>query len=182
MQPHPEGGYFVETDRDPFQVPNPFLTLSQRDNDDDTSNLTRAASTSIFYFLTPESPQGNFHRNSARTVHTLHRGRGRYVLIHADEVKAEEKARVETFIVGQDVERGERLQWIVEGGKYKGSFLLPDSEGEASSDGLLISETVVPGFDYRDHDFLKQAAFTRLVTKEQEKELSWLLSQTQIAA
>ena len=45
-------------------------------------------------------------------------------------------------------------QWIVEGGKFKASFLLPDTEGgNESAKGLLISETVVPGFDYRDHDF-----------------------------
>lgn len=29
------------------------------------------------------------------------------------------KARVETFIVGQDVLAGERLQWIVEGGEVQ---------------------------------------------------------------
>lgn len=45
---------------------------------------------------------------------------------------------VEAFVVGQDIEKGERLQWVVEGGKYKGTFLLPDDGG--GSDGLLISE------------------------------------------
>lgn len=50
------------------------------------------------------------------------------------------KARVETFVVGPGVEVGARVQWVVEGGKYKASFLLPDEpEGETSS-GLLISE------------------------------------------
>ena len=64
----------------------------------------------------------------------MHKGRGRYVIVHADEVEGvkggegeeiEEgkrwtgKARVETFVVGQRVEQGERLQWVVEGGKYK---------------------------------------------------------------
>lgn len=48
------------------------------------------------------------------------------------------KAGIETFVVGQDIEKGERLQWVVEGGKYKGTFLLPDDGG--SSNGLLISE------------------------------------------
>lgn len=36
---------------------------------------------------------------------------------------------VEAFVVGQDIEKGERLQWVVEGGKYKGTFLLPDDGG-----------------------------------------------------
>ncbi|KAA8569461.1 hypothetical protein EYC84_001092 [Monilinia fructicola] len=104
----------------------------------------RNTSTSIFYLLTPHGPQGGFHRNKGRTVHTLHRGRGRYVLIHANEEGTPK--RIETFIVGQNVAAGERLQWIVDGGKYKASYLLPDEDGGEDSQGLLISETVVPGF------------------------------------
>lgn len=76
-------------------------------------------------------------------MHIWQRGRGRYVIIHADEVDGSvenAKARVETFVVGPNVEAGERMQWVVEGGKYKAYFLLPDEpEGETSS-GLLISE------------------------------------------
>lgn len=68
------------------------------------------------------------------------------MLIHADEVLCGErtahnkKARIETFVVGHDIEKGERLQWIVEGGIFKASFLLPDIEGGDQSEGLLISE------------------------------------------
>ncbi|KAK3051810.1 hypothetical protein LTR09_007110 [Extremus antarcticus] len=178
LQPHPEGGYFVETDRDPLRVPNTFAP-----NPSSKSVETRSASTTIFYYLTPTSPLGHFHRNKARTVHTLHKGRGRYVLIHADEVKGgydewtnlAGKARVETFVVGQDVQAGERLQWVVEGGKYKASFLLPDEKDGESSDGLLISETVVPGFEFEDHDFLEQERFETLVTPEQAKEMEWMV-------
>ena len=57
-------------------------------------------------------------------------------------------------MVGKDVMEGEQLQWIVEGGKYKASFLLEDAAGGEGT-GCLISETVVPGFEYEDHDFLK---------------------------
>ena len=212
LQPHIEGGYFVETDRDATQVPNPFQSSSSHDgpqentspspsaetttfftdtgsvsadlsdkynpsdkeavshshhhdvqthntqdgsgNNDDNDSY-RNASTSIHYLLTPSTPLGSFHRNRGRTIHTLHRGRGRYVIIHADEVMPSyehdngeatgmgvrlgegtaggeghgagggEKARIETFVVGQNVERGERLQWIVPGGKYKVRFFFP---------------------------------------------------------
>lgn len=72
------------------------------------------------------------------------------MLLHADEVtkdgKVEKKARVESFVVGQNVAQGERLQWIVEGGKFKASFLLPDVEGEKGSGGLLISEVSIYAF------------------------------------
>lgn len=86
------------------------------------------------------------------------------------------KRRVEVFTVGHDVAAGEKLQWIVEGGKFKGTFLLPDREGGSESEGLLISETVVPGFEYCDHDFLSRQHLVDLLGEEGEKELGWLLS------
>jgi predicted cupin superfamily sugar epimerase len=55
-------------------------------------------------------------------------------LIHADEPGTTK--RIETFVVGHDVTKGEKSVWIVEGGKYKASFLLDGAEGER----LLISE------------------------------------------
>jgi hypothetical protein len=107
-------------------------------------------------------------------VHTLHKGRGRYVIIHADE-EGEEK-RIETFTVGHNVAKGERLQWIVEGGKFKASYLLPDQDGGDSSQGLLISETVVPWFEYCDHDFLSPRGLDELVGPAKAEGLKWLLS------
>ena len=142
---HTEGGYFAETDRDPLRVPNPFERPEvTKPLGDEHLNATRSASTTIFYLLTPSQPLGVFHRNKARTMHVLHKGRGRYVLIHPAENGG--KARIETFDVGHDVEKGERLQWMVEGGVWKSSFLLPDSDGEdgVSKDGLLISEVCSP--------------------------------------
>lgn len=115
-------------------------------------------------------------------MHTLHRGRGRYVVIHADEddnvsdpCPLSTGKRIETFVVGPRVDRGERLQWIVEGGKYKASFLLPDDEEGNTSEGLLISETVVPGFEYCDHDFLTPQGLADLVASENLPSLSWLV-------
>lgn len=114
LLPHPEGGYYAETDRSLQRVPNPF-----RESADD-KDTTRSASTVIYYLLTPVTPLGVFHRNRGRTVHTWHHGHGRYVIIHADEVEgsgaATAKARIETFEVGPDIARGQRMQWIVEGG------------------------------------------------------------------
>lgn len=232
LQQHIEGGYFVETDRDANRVPNAFLKpaeeaggneqttfytstgavsadlsnkLTDVDPDKEASpDKTRNASTSIHYLLTPESSLGAFHRNRGRTIHTLHRGRGRYVIIHADEVMPSydthsgirQKARVETFVVGHDLEKGEKLQWIVDGGKYKSSFLLPlEGQDPADNEGLLISEvsstgcianetqhstdtsiqTVVPGFEYSDHDFMRIERLEALVTKEQADEMRWML-------
>ncbi|KZF26177.1 DUF985 domain-containing protein [Xylona heveae TC161] len=181
LQQHIEGGYFLETDRDSFRIPNPFLNQPRAAGAVTAApageDSTRAASTTIFYYLTPRTSLGAFHRNRGRTIHTLHRGRGRYLLIHADEVAGQpgKKARVETFVVGHDVATGEKLQWIVEGGKFKASFLLPDHEGGSDSEGLLISETVIPGFEYSDHDFMVPEQLSELVTPEEAEQLSWLL-------
>ncbi len=53
---------------------------------------------------------------------------------------------------------------------------MPDKEGETESQGLLISETVIPGFEFCDHDFLSSTGLKELLGEEQAKELSWLLS------
>jgi hypothetical protein len=36
-------------------------------------------------------------------------------------------------------------------------------------------QTVIPGFEYSDHDFLTMEKFKDLVTEEQAKELEWLV-------
>ncbi|KAE8358029.1 RmlC-like cupin domain-containing protein [Aspergillus caelatus] len=182
LQPHPEGGYYSETDRHPLRIPNPYRDDTDNSKtvmEPDAEKATRSASTTIYYFITPRSPMGYFHRNRSRTVHTLHRGRGRYVIIHADQAKENGgKAPIESFVVGHRIEKGERLQWVVEGGKYKSSYLLPDSDGDLpddnKSEGLLISETVVPGFEFYDHDFLPAEKMEQLLTPEQVEELKWM--------
>jgi predicted cupin superfamily sugar epimerase len=147
MTKHPEGGYFKELDRDPRTVPNPFVShpyATTAEAPFSGDNSIRNASTSILYLLTPHSPQGHFHRNAGRTVHTLVQGRGRYVLVHDDEGEDGEKKRVESFVVGKDVEAGERVVWIVEGGKYKASFLEAEEGVDEWESRLLISEVSCP--------------------------------------
>lgn len=177
LQSHPEGGYFVETDRNPTVVSNPYLDDAPLNNPTSIDTTpTRNASTTIFYFLDPRSPTGHFHRNKSRTVHTLHRGRGRYVVLHANDRPDDGgPCRLESFAVGHDLSRGEKMQWIVEGGKFKASFLVPDPGKGESEAGLLISETVVPGFDYADHDFLTLERLREVVAEEQVGEMVWLL-------
>ncbi|KAI9810922.1 MAG: hypothetical protein M1827_005781 [Pycnora praestabilis] len=174
LQKHIEGGYFIETDKDLFRIANPFSSTSSNLSSGNQSE-TRAASTTIHYLLTPNTPLGAFHRNKGRTIHTLHSGRGIYVIIHADKVGEEGIAMVETFVVGHDLAKGEKLQWIVEGGKYKASYLLPDKQDGEDSEGLLISETVIPGFEYSDHNFMTSEQLVELVTPAQANTLAWLL-------
>ncbi|KAL3960759.1 hypothetical protein ACCO45_005876 [Purpureocillium lilacinum] len=178
--PHMEGGYFAVTDVSEMKMPSPYPAepLSQRTValagglPADYDPALRRLSTTIFYYLTPNRPTGSFHRNRSRIIHTWHRGRGCYVLIHPD-------GRVETFVVGPDVEKGERLQWIVEGGVWKASHLVDrDGQGrgqDSDGEGLLITETVVPGFEYADHEFLSQEKFEQILPEDRVKELGWLV-------
>ena len=66
------------------------------------------------YLLPPPSPIGSFHRHASLTVHCLHKGTGWYVLIHDD-------GKVETLPAGLDVDKGERVQWVVGGEIWKAS-------------------------------------------------------------
>lgn len=72
-------------------------------------------------------------------MHTLHKGRERYIITHSDEKQDGQKARVETFVVGQDIQRGERLQWPVD--LYKASVSCR-TRRECQSEGLLISAVI----------------------------------------
>ncbi|KAJ4133576.1 hypothetical protein NW768_005163 [Fusarium equiseti] len=182
LELHIEGGYFRQTDANPITIPSTYSSNALSDETVELSGGTREGynantrrlSTTIFYLLTPRQSKGNFHRNRSRVIHTLHRGRGRYVLIHPD-------GRIESFIVGNAVEKGERLQWIVEGDVWKASYLLPTEQnptyetGEQETDGLLISETVVPGFEYEDHEFLTRQGISDLLREDQVRELDWLV-------
>ncbi|VUC22666.1 unnamed protein product [Clonostachys rosea] len=175
LSPHIEGGYYKVTDISPTSIPSPYpLTPRSKEtlalagtSEAESDASVRLMSTTIFYYLTPNRPQGTFHANRSRIIHTLHHGRGRYVLIHPD-------GRLETFVVGSNIEGGERLSWVVEGGVWKASFLLPSEETD-SQEGLLISETVVPGFDYLDHEFLTPEAFNGLLPEDTAPKLEWLV-------
>ena len=53
--------------------------------------------------------------------------------------------------------------------------MLPDEKHGEGSDGLLISETVVPGFEFTDHDFMERERLQALVTSEQAREMEWMV-------
>ncbi|PHH87683.1 hypothetical protein CDD83_8540 [Cordyceps sp. RAO-2017] len=182
LAPNIEGGYFAVTDLSSVLIPSPYPPTALSEATLALAGETRPSldpafrrlSSSIFYYLTPRCPVGSFHRNRSRIVHSWHRGRGRYVLIHPG-------GRLESFIVGPDVLGGERLQWVVEGGVWKASHLLepspirPDDGGSAPGKELLITETVVPGFEYSDHEFLSREQFAKLLSEGSAQELQWLV-------
>jgi predicted cupin superfamily sugar epimerase len=40
---------------------------------------------------------------------------------------------------------------------------------------VCVGQTVVPGFEYSDHDFLTREKFEELLTEAEREELEWLV-------
>lgn len=137
---HPEGGYFIETNRQEHQVPSPFVDGAPRD-----------LATSIYYFLTHDRPKGYIHMNKSVTYHVLHHGRAEYTLIHPGS-----PAKVERVVMGADVSKGELRMLLVGTGVWKMSRLLDEDIKTKDPErvGCLITEVVVPGFAWEDHKYL----------------------------
>lgn len=169
--PHQEGGYFKETDRSPFHLQNPYNDeiansgnlISTTDSNIGDKELTRNYSTLIYYLIAHEIPLGRLHRNRSRIIHILQRGSGQYVLIYPN-------GEIKTFRVGFNFAKGEVAQWVVPGDVWKASFL------SDQDDHLLISEVVVPGFEFLDHKFMNnEKELAGLIGEEKARDLSWLL-------
>ncbi|BGP54980.1 hypothetical protein JCM8202v2_002568 [Rhodotorula sphaerocarpa] len=125
--------------------------------------------TMIYYLLTPDSPQGKMHMNKSITYHLLHQGRAKYTLIRPSPAGSSDTApEIKHVVMGHDSERGEVRQLVVEGGWWKASEIPEEDlqEGEAGDErdrtGCLISEVVVPGFDFEDHQFLTKRGLVEL--------------------
>ncbi|TFK32558.1 RmlC-like cupin domain-containing protein [Crucibulum laeve] len=148
LQKHPEGGYYVETDRQVAQVPSPFANQEKR-----------SLATSIYYLLTKDSPSGVIHLNKSVTYHVLHHGRAEYTLITPGSPPTVEKK-----VMGTNVTAGETRLLLVGTGIWKMSRLLPEdlADDKRDNEGCLITEVVVPGFHWEDHQFLTKAALEEL--------------------
>jgi len=149
LEPHPEGGYYALKNVNPLTIPNPFKDVAP--------NLpsTKPISSSIHYLLTPHSAKGHWHRNRSTIYHAQHCGSARYIVIHAAEWEPGKHARIESFVLGPNADKGEVLQLTVQGGTYKASYLIDAggdevvvNEKRIEGPGCLISEVVVPGFGF----------------------------------
>tara|TARA_E500000178_G_scaffold328110_1_gene357785 strand:+ start:5618 stop:6163 length:546 start_codon:yes stop_codon:yes gene_type:complete len=137
LEPHEEGGFFRRTYAATIAADSLDSTVAMEIG---SEGERRAAMSSIYYLLTATSPIGHFHQNRSDIVHYFHLGDPiRYVLIHPD-------GRLETAVIGSDLEAGQQLQLTVPGGVWKAS--------QISTEGYhgygLISEAVVPEFHYVD--------------------------------
>jgi len=134
LQSHPEGGYYSEIYRSEVMI------------DTDRVGQQRSAMTSIYYLLTDDSPIDYFHINKSDIMHYFHLGSPiTYFLIPPD-------GTLQKCKLGLDLAKGEVPQLLVPGGYWKAGVL---EEGEFG----LLGESVAPGFDFRDMEFVKSEDF-----------------------
>ncbi len=134
LEKHPEGGYFKRIHTSVHAI--------------ETANGERARVTSIHYLLTADEPLGRLHRNRSDILHYLQDG-GPVEYLLLDEASGE----LRRVTLGHEPDQ--QLFLFVPGDVWKASRLI----GDASH--ALVSEAVVPGFDFADHAFADAALLAR---------------------
>lgn len=135
LQPHPEGGYYVETFRPPGTITLP-------------DGRIRAPGTAIYFLLLP----GTFsalHRVAADEVWHHYGG------APLELVTITPGGTLERFVLGPDLRGGQRPQHVVASGVWQGAR--PIGNGHA-----LVGCTVSPGFDFADFEMPGRGALTEL--------------------
>jgi predicted cupin superfamily sugar epimerase len=140
LKPHPiEGGYFRETYRSSDRLSADALPPHY--------GAARAASTAIYYLLTPDTFSA-IHRLATDEVFHFYLGDPvEMLLLHPD-------GRGEIVTLGPDLGAGQRPQVVVPRGVWQGSSLAP---GGAFA---LLGCTVAPGFDYTDYETGRRDSLT----------------------
>ncbi len=131
MEKHPEGGYYKESFKSNGTLPQSALP-SQIKGD-------RLWSSAI-YFLLCNQEKSKLHKIAFDEVWHFYLGDPIVV------VEIEPDGNVKETILGPDFIAGQKLQHVVPGGRWFGSYL---PEG---SQFAFVGCTVAPGFDFRDFE------------------------------
>lgn len=152
MQPHPEGGFYVETFRD-FSIHLSKSLLPPQ------YKVERPVSTSI-YFLLPSGSISHLHRIPCAETWHFYMGEPLTVYELGDDGK------IKLTVLGTDLEAGQRPQYTVPPNVWFGSFPTKDIES-CSPDGSsivkapardsdthysLVGCTCAPAFQYQDFE------------------------------
>jgi len=131
LEPHPEGGYFKETYRSAEKMTT-------------RGGVSRPVSTGIL-FLLPEGQKSLLHRIKSDELWHFHLGGA----LRLTQISPEGK--VEQFIIGPDIAKGQVLQHAVPARHWFGAAPEPGSAF------CLVGCTVAPGFDFADFDLGSRA-------------------------
>ena len=126
LKPHPEGGHYRQTFRDPLTYPPPQAGEGKM-------GAARAASTAI-YFLLARGERSHWHRVDAVEIWHWHAGAPL-----ALEIAAAPGQR-ERIMLGNDLAAGERPQGIVPAHAWQAARSL--------GNWTLVGCTVAPGFEF----------------------------------
>lgn len=145
LEPHPEGGYFRRIYTSEAKV--------------QTAYGERYAASSIHYLLTAEHPRGNFHKVLSTILHYLQSGGPvQYACIN-------EQGQLTETVLGNAP--GQQMFLEVPAGVWKSSRLIDGAEH------ALVSEVVIPAFDWADHVYL-DAALLPMALQQQLRGEGWL--------
>jgi len=142
-----EGGYFVEIYRANDQRievhDESAMVLKQQTASDDTKQDGRVKQrdryTTIYYLIEKIGPP---HSNLSDHIHFFHDGAPvKYYWLDTKNKK------LESATLGRDIEKGHQFQLLVPGGTVKWAVALDDGVNDGCA---LISECVMPGFEYED--------------------------------
>mmetsp|Transcript_18435 Transcript_18435/g.48639 ORF Transcript_18435/g.48639 Transcript_18435/m.48639 type:complete len:201 (-) Transcript_18435:287-889(-) len=132
LQPHPEGGYFVETFRAASTV--------------SATQGTRSALTSIYFLVMPGSISRMHRLAHSDEVWSFYLGGPMTV------VEISKDGVLKKTTLGADVNYGELVQHVVPAGSWFGSY---PNEGSAYS---FVGCMVGPGFDFADFELGSRSA------------------------
>lgn len=132
LSPHPEGGYFKETYRDPSTITS-------------TADATPRSASSLIYFLLESHNFSRLHRIDAAEAWHFYAGTRSLEVV---ELTAS-GARITRL--GTDLAAGERPQYVVGKGTWFGARVAEGGSGRGAADGLdkgwvLVGCTVAPAF------------------------------------
>jgi predicted cupin superfamily sugar epimerase len=143
LQPHLEGGFFVESFRSPLEQTLP-------------DGRVRAASTAI-YFLLPYGAFSAWHRVSSDEIWHFYDGDP------LELTTLNREGTVERATLGREIESGQRPQFVVPAGVWQAAKPMQGENGYS-----LVGCTVAPGFDFADFEMPDRAALLTLFPSHTE--------------
>jgi uncharacterized protein len=146
LEPHREGGYFLETYRSPVTVHTEFGV--------------RSLTTAIVYLLTGSNPS-RFHRLRADEIWFFHAG-SRAEMLMLEQAAGGER-RPPFIALGQ-----EHPQVVVPAGTWLGVRVALGQAAGGGPDWTLASCVVMPGFEYEDFELADRETLLREFPEEAE--------------
>jgi predicted cupin superfamily sugar epimerase len=133
LQPHPrEGGWYVRT----YEAAE---LVGAEAFEDGRYAGARRTGTAIYYLLEPET-FSEMHRLRSDEVFHFYAGDA------VEMLQLREGGEGAMVVIGNDLERGQRPQVVVERGVWQGSRLMEGGRW------ALLGCTVSPGFEYEDYE------------------------------